>query len=281
METAIIAAVIAGSVALTVGLIGAFTNLFTTLRAKGLDLAGQGVHRRAEILQKGYDQMLAALDSAWHVHCHSELSNLGIEPPFDWEAKWPAMRDEINDALSSAVDILKAKSPNYNNGVSTAILWAYRVAWEGYTLKMQRSMPEDYAEVRDMIVYCSRIDEQLDKPTGKRFWKQVSKNNQPRPPESGEEKLSRMQAKFREAINQGHKDVVLINQDQDAFVAYIESFSTHPPIYLASLEHSWRRMKSGANKGYLSSANIPCLTLDPPCHEAANKRLENLRKGKQ
>ncbi|WP_372672777.1 hypothetical protein [Amycolatopsis kentuckyensis] len=261
-------AIIGGAVTLTAALIAAFV----ALRAKSIDLRGQGKQRRAEDLRKGYNQALAAMDTTWHFHCHAELSNLGWKPPFDWDTKWPPVRDEVQSVLSSAIDLLKANSHNYHN-VSAALSWALRVIWDGYTLKMEASTPDDYAEVREMINYCSRLDDDLEKPITKRSWRKLRKINQPRPARSGEEQLSRMHAMLREASARGDKDVTFISQDQDFMLAYLKSFETRPPVFVSSLALSWRRMKSWSESDFIASEVIPCLTLDPPCHVTANDKL--------
>ena len=272
MEAAIVAGIVALTVCLITGLV--------TWRVKKLDLLGQSQQRKAENLKKGYDQMLAAMDIAWHYHCHAELANVGWDPPFDWESKWPAVRDKVNHTAGDAIDLLKANSLNYGS-VSTAILWATRVIWDGITLKMQKSTPDDYAEVRDMVVYCSRADDRLERPLKKRFWKRVKKQNRQRPPESGMEKLSHMQAVLQRAFLEGHDDVVMVSQDQDAMFAYLNSFGTIPPIYVPSLEHSWRRMKSWTAQQVITSDDIPCLSLEPPCHVQANEKLKERKPNRE
>jgi hypothetical protein len=177
------------------GLVGALIGATVALRTKKMDLAAKVDDRRAESLRRGYDLILAATDLTWHYQCHLRLHAAGWDLPRNWKTDWPKMRNRIDAALTTGVDLLKQYSSQYDN-VAIVISWAWQVTREGYTLRMMESRPDDYLEVRDNLILCARADSRMSTPIRRRHWKTYFKSNRPQEmadlDASG--KLSRVQA---------------------------------------------------------------------------------------
>ncbi|WP_191299275.1 hypothetical protein [Lentzea cavernae] len=266
-------AIIAGGVALIVATIAALA----TLRAKKLDLIGQSEQRRAEALKRGYDLVLASYDLIWHYRCHLMLSELGHDPPFDWDKDWKPFKTRVELTGSAGIDLLQENSLHIKQ-LSPALIWLSRVAFEGVNLKGLESLPEDYEEARGALIKFSRIDSRIDKPVSKSFWKRVSKRNKPQEMAklTSEEALRRMYAIVNESKNPGlmyiYQSGSEDNPDDNPLVEYLRSFDKYPPILATSLAVTASRIAEWRKAGVIDYDG-PCQRRKKQCYEELRLRL--------
>jgi hypothetical protein len=268
MLTAIIAAVAT--------LIGAAIAAFVTFRMKKLDLAGHSEQRRHDSLKRGYDLTLAAYDLFWHYRCHLALSDLGHEAHFAWKEQWHPLRTRVQMTFTGGIDLLKENSLHYDR-LSPALVWMSTIALKGTNLKHLQAMPEDYEEARTTLIRFRRIDERIDKPVGRSFWKKVSKNN--KPPEiaelTSEEHIRRIFAMVDENPNMtyvyqsGPGD----DPDDNPFLELITRFAKWPPIFLASLIITSGRVNEWKASGAITYST-PCDDSDEECFLRLQRKLE-------
>lgn len=240
------------------------------MKTKRLDLRAQNELRRAEQLQLGYDSVLASMDLVWHYHCHKQLENAGRRCPFDLDKEFPEIRDNFNNLLQLGIDSLKKHSRHYEN-VATTLQWIILVVWEGRTLGRLESRHNDYQEVRDMLIKCSRIDDRNDDPLKRRFWKKVAREYKPKSIDElpAEEKLSRAYAELNAAYR-GTYHVVFSNETDESTemaLAFLKSLEEIPKEFIPSLAATGSRIDTWKDRGVISF-DTPCTLMEQLCHKA-------------
>jgi hypothetical protein len=268
-DVSVMTAIIGGVCALLVAIIAAYA----TLRAKRLDLIGQSEQRRAEALNQGYDLLLASTDLFWHYRSHLMLDNLGSKAPFNWKRDWVPLRAKVEATFFAAVDQLKRNSQNYDQ-LAPAIVWMTRIAIDGVNLKNLEAVPEDFEEVRTVLVRFSRIDSRMDKPIGSRFWKRIRKDNKPQELAelTFEEHVRRMHA-----IVSQNPEITYVYQsgpeddpDDNPFLEFIERFSKLPPLFLESLAVTSGRISKWRKSGVVEYCTL-CDNIEGSCHDSKSK----------
>lgn len=264
-------AIIAGIAGLAVAIITGFV----TLRAKKLDLFGQREQRRAEQLRRGYHTVLAAYDIFWHYRCHAMLKDLGTDPPFDFKEKWHPYRPAVESMFNSGVDKIHENSLHYDRLIP-ALMWVIRVVFDGVNLRQLEAMPEDYEEARATVVKFSRIDQGIDKPVGKRFWKRLSKKNAP--PDLAELTSEDTVRRIFAMVN-NNPNLTYIYQsgpdddpDDNPLLSFINRFSTHPPLLAASVAVSLGRIGEWKKAGVIEDFG-PCDELETSCYEPLRLKM--------
>ncbi|MBB2498806.1 hypothetical protein [Amycolatopsis echigonensis] len=262
-------AIISGACALLVAIIAAYA----TLRAKRLDLIGQSEQRRAESLNQGYDLLLASCDLFWHYRCHLMLDNLGSKAPFNWKRDWIPLRAKVEATFFAAVDQLKRNSQNYDQ-LAPAIVWMMQICIDGVNLKNLEAVPEDFEEVRTVLVRFSRIDSRMDKPVGSRFWKRVRKDNKP---QELAELTSEEHVRRIHAIVSKNPDITYVYQSgpeddphDNPLLEFIERFSKLPPLFLGSLAVTSGRIAEWRKSRVVEYRTL-CESAEGSCHEKKAK----------
>jgi hypothetical protein len=268
-----VVALISGVVVLIAALIAAFVNL----RTKQMELAAKVDDRRAEAVQRGYALVLAATDLTWHYQCHLRLKSVGWDLPENWDTKWPRTRTRIDQTWLSGVDLLKQHSSHYDN-VATVLNWSWQVVRENYTLTMMESKPDDYDDVRNAIVLCSRADARMSDPMKKKQWIQLGKANQPRDTAdlTTAEALSRINA----MLSAGQAGSYIIQDTSDdeegnVILAYLKNLEEVPKLFVPSLAITEGRIRDWTTRG-ISTVELFCSSEDDACCDRADRKLEEL-----
>lgn len=260
-------AIISGACAVVAAIITGLLTYTGTLRSKRVDLLANSEERKAEHLERGYNTMLAAADFGWHYRCHNRLRYYGnVEPPFDWDEEFSNIGAQLEALFSRATDLLKANSLHFDT-VSPALLVLFDVVWTGQTVSKMEAMPEDYEKYRQLVIEMSRVDGRLSKPPKRNFWRDYFRSRKP----VGLNELS-AEDQFRRAnaiLTNSQADAVYI-QNEDALVAFIESFQKNPPILADSLRKTASRIRHWKDEEIIKT-ETPCDNLTNACYEEPQK----------
>jgi hypothetical protein len=177
--------------------------------------------------------------------------------------------------FTQGIDLLKTNSLHFDR-LSPALTWMTTLALDGKNLKHLQAMPEDYEEARTTLVRFRRIDERIDKPVGRSFWKKISKQN--KPPEiaelTSEEHIRRIYAMASEnpnvtfVVQSGRDD----EPDDNPFMGFIPRFVKWPPIFLASLIITSGRVKEWKDSGVITYSTL-CDDSNEECFLRLQRKL--------